>query len=600
MTYTATYSPDDNKLRLYTSSRLDAETYARVKAAGFRWAPKQELFVAPMWTPGREDLLIELAGEIEDEDKSLVDRAEERADRFGEYSERRTADAESAKRGVAAIADNIPLGQPILVGHHSEKRARKDAERINSGMRKAIKMWETASYWKGRAHGAVAAAKYKELPTVRARRIKTIEAAKRGCERLIKEAELFLSLWGGLDDPRKDGGPADDDIRMKRALWITNREHISKEFPLDKYPRQLPASQYEGSMSLWSALDGKVITPEDARVIATRSHGRTIERQKRWLPHYDNRLIYERAMLDEAGGTKLLDPKPRAKLHPLCNYRAPDGITCENRYDRGRLITYPQIEMTAAEWAKIPSDYKSARLVDNSHRVRTAMRNHALVSVFITDSKVHARPARIEPAPPEPRPAPTYTPRAPDPGEAEADAMRASLKAGVKAIGVPQLFETPQDLAERLIDYAGIDASHRVLEPSAGTGALLRAIGPGPDKIAIEINGSLVDGLTRAGISGVNIHCADFLQCNGDLGKFDRIVMNPPFENGADIRHIEHALSFLKPGGRLVAICANGPRQQARLKPKAVHWEELPAGSFKTEGTMVNVALCIFENEKLL
>ena len=60
----------------------DAEVYDRVKAAGFKWAPKQELFVAPMWTPEREDLPIELCGEIGDEDTSLVDRAEERADRF--------------------------------------------------------------------------------------------------------------------------------------------------------------------------------------------------------------------------------------------------------------------------------------------------------------------------------------------------------------------------------------------------------------------------------------------------------------------------------------------------------------------------------------
>ena len=65
---TATYCPEDNKLRLYSDARLGAETYARVKAAGFKWAPKQELFVAPMWTPDREDLLLELCGEIGDED----------------------------------------------------------------------------------------------------------------------------------------------------------------------------------------------------------------------------------------------------------------------------------------------------------------------------------------------------------------------------------------------------------------------------------------------------------------------------------------------------------------------------------------------------
>ena len=75
----ATYSAEDNKLRLYPFHRLDPDVYARVKAAGFSWAPKQELFVAPAWSPSREDLLLELCGEIGDEDTSLVDRAEQRA-----------------------------------------------------------------------------------------------------------------------------------------------------------------------------------------------------------------------------------------------------------------------------------------------------------------------------------------------------------------------------------------------------------------------------------------------------------------------------------------------------------------------------------------
>jgi hypothetical protein len=105
MTYTATYSPEDNKLRLYSSTRLDRELYARVRGAGFIYAPKQELFVAPMWTPDREDLLIELCGEIDDEDTSLVERAEERADRFVDYKDKRISDAERAHEAVSRIAD---------------------------------------------------------------------------------------------------------------------------------------------------------------------------------------------------------------------------------------------------------------------------------------------------------------------------------------------------------------------------------------------------------------------------------------------------------------------------------------------------------------
>lgn len=140
----ATYSPEDNKLRLYSTSRLDDGLYKRVHEAGFRFAPKQDLFVAPAWSPSREDLLLELCGEVGDEDTTLVDRAEDRADRFEDYSEKRASEAHTAREAVAAIADHIPLGQPILVGHHSERHARRDAERIENGMRRAVNLWETS------------------------------------------------------------------------------------------------------------------------------------------------------------------------------------------------------------------------------------------------------------------------------------------------------------------------------------------------------------------------------------------------------------------------------------------------------------------------
>ncbi|HAF2716230.1 TPA: DUF3560 domain-containing protein, partial [Salmonella enterica] len=92
--YRATYSPDDNKLRLYAALRLDDETYQKIHAVGFRWAPKQELFVAPAWTPSREDVLLSLAGDIEDDDNTLFDRQEQRAGRFSGYSERRAGESE--------------------------------------------------------------------------------------------------------------------------------------------------------------------------------------------------------------------------------------------------------------------------------------------------------------------------------------------------------------------------------------------------------------------------------------------------------------------------------------------------------------------------
>jgi hypothetical protein len=92
-----------------------------------------------------------------------------------------------------------------------------------------------------------------------------------------------------------------------------------------------------------------------------------------------------------------------------------------------------------------------------------------------------------------------------------------------------------------------------------------------------------------------------FLECNGDLGTFDRIVMNPPFANADDIKHTMHALKMLKPGGRLVAICANGPRQNDKLRPIVEAcggiWEELPSDIFISAGTSVRTVLLMLDRK---
>jgi hypothetical protein len=110
----------------------------------------------------------------------------------------------------------------------------------------------------------------------------------------------------------------------------------------------------------------------------------------------------------------------------------------------------------------------------------------------------------------------------------------------------------------------------------------------------VEINPRLVEVLRGKGYTA---RCADFLACNGDLGMFDRIIMNPPFVQGEDIRHVQHARTLLASGGRLVAICAAGPRQEAALRPICDQWIPLPAGSFKEQGTNINAAIVVIDAE---
>jgi hypothetical protein len=113
-----------------------------------------------------------------------------------------------------------------------------------------------------------------------------------------------------------------------------------------------------------------------------------------------------------------------------------------------------------------------------------------------------------------------------------------------------------------------------------------------PVPLPVEINPTLHAGLTPLVAGSL---CGDFLALNGKSGPFDRVVMNPPFERGADIRHVEHARGKLMPGGRLVAIVADGPRQRESLKLLATLWYSLPPGSFAEAWTNVNAAILVID-----
>lgn len=654
--YTATYSPEDNKLRLYALHRLDDDTYARVKAAGFKYAPKQQLWVAPMWTPPRHDLLLELCGEIDSEDISLEERAAERAERFEGYQAARMRDAERARDAASALAGGIPFGQPILVGHHSERRARKDAERIQNGMRRAVSQWETSEHWAQRAAGALHNAEYKSRADVRHRRIKGLESDQRKQQKYIDEAEAVLNMWKR------------DDLNREIVLRIAGFTHISQCFPLDKYPRDVSKSQYEGQKSLHSALADEIITEDQARDIAIRVLTKNMEWHRRWHTHFTNRLAYERAMLQEQGGiaadkfdiqlggrvlvrgewatVKRITRKggrivsvttnarfvPVRSIEEVADYQAPTAEVAEAAKAASKLAplaNYPGEgfgHMTKAEWDKIHKDYKGAReqhatATAGRHRLRYAKgvyagnladdtSRHSYVPVYITDAKRVDAPApatdqgaQPPAALPAPEPAASVPRQVQPPREENAfDAMREQLnKGGVQVVSAPQLFPTPPQLAARMVDLSGLAPGMRWLEPSVGMGAIPKAVRfrvGGAACVAVEINTLLCDQL-RVREPGIELYNRDFLECTpDDLGLFDCILMNPPFANEQDVKHIMHALQFLKPGGELVAICAAGPARFTKLRPMIEEngglWELLPSGTFESSGTMVSSVLLTY------
>jgi predicted RNA methylase len=182
--------------------------------------------------------------------------------------------------------------------------------------------------------------------------------------------------------------------------------------------------------------------------------------------------------------------------------------------------------------------------------------------------------------------------------------VRETLNIGAESVEVTnvqqtfQSFNTPSGVASQMMVLADLTAGDTVLEPSAGTGNLVRAaLSHGvflSDILAVEID------VKKAAALKCKTVCADFLTCNGNLGKFDRVIMNPPFTGGQGVKHIKHALNFLEQGGRLVAICSAGTKSRQALEPIADHWEELPEGAFKESGTMVRTVLLVINAKHVL
>lgn len=161
------------------------------------------------------------------------------------------------------------------------------------------------------------------------------------------------------------------------------------------------------------------------------------------------------------------------------------------------------------------------------------------------------------------------------------------------AVSAWQLFPTPAAVADRMMDAADLAPGLRVLEPSAGTGNLVRAIlARGADVVACEIAPRVAEEFALD-FPAVSLFVGDFLERTAaELGgPFARVVMNPPFHRGEDARHILHAAGMLAPGGLLVGLCYDGRAFREELAEWCATSERLPPGSFAESGTRADVVM---------
>jgi len=173
-------------------------------------------------------------------------------------------------------------------------------------------------------------------------------------------------------------------------------------------------------------------------------------------------------------------------------------------------------------------------------------------------------------------------------------------------------FETPMAVIERMFEYgrlSDVAPGGIVMDPSCGSGAILDAVWQrlGGQQIPFRLLGIELDfeRYLTASRRFRTIVWGDFLEAEAPTRQelADRILMNPPYSApGAPLLwldHVQHAITWLAPGGILVAIVPQGfqYRQDRRLVEFRAFlqmcggWEKLPADAFKASGTDVQTSL---------
>jgi phospholipid N-methyltransferase len=181
------------------------------------------------------------------------------------------------------------------------------------------------------------------------------------------------------------------------------------------------------------------------------------------------------------------------------------------------------------------------------------------------------------------------------------------LTSEARTMGIPSYFPTPESLADQLVSLSCIQPGNRILEPSAGSGNLIDAMLRSHQDMHVsycELNCFLLEILRDkyAEIEGVGFVGRDVFDLDSNrIERFDRVIMNPPFENGEDADHVLHAwCSLLGAGGILTAIVSGGlfSRQDKKAKnfrefirDEGARVHDIPAGSFKSSGTGVETKI---------
>lgn len=149
-----------------------------------------------------------------------------------------------------------------------------------------------------------------------------------------------------------------------------------------------------------------------------------------------------------------------------------------------------------------------------------------------------------------------------------------------------QYYPTPVEVVQRVLGEVDLRGGKKVLEPSCGCGRFMDIIREqGGDVFGIEYDaGRVVECRSK----GHSVLQANFLE-TVPVAEYDLVVMNPPFAGRHYMKHLKHAMKYLKEGGALYSVLpASAWYDHGEVQGLGrCTWRDLPVASFSESGTNI-------------
>lgn len=575
---------------------------------------------------------------MEEAEADRADRMDDRADALTAKAERKGAEADARYAAAQAIGEGIPMGQPVLVGHHSERGHRRDIARMNGHMRKSVEVAAEAESAAARAKTAERHMEARNNPRRVYRRIRTLEADQRKAERELTPCPLSGRKMKAEAEGRTLTCPkcyrfeftVGEDLLVPGHGCATGRRaeevelrvaHLAEQI---RYWREaLDAAKAAGAdvppdtdaiqkgwwVKSWAGWC-EVKRVNKVTVTVLRSYDNYADKQARMFdqkidlddifeiretspyePAPAADLDAELAALDAADAVKAAEPapEPTPEVAPeVAPARHPSGLSdAAAEVLRGAAATERSVHLPVGP----PLERKVYAEVDRAlSRLAGGGRWDRRERAHVYSHDPREALAALIGGGAIPRPASAF------------DDKRLSY------------YATPGELARKVAGSLSLRAGARVLEPSAGDGALVAAVRSAtPDALvaAVEVDAGRTALLGRRYAGDLDplvtvygmTRFQDFAE-RDDGDRFDAVVMNPPFTEVGDPQawaaHFLLAWGLLAEGGQMVAILPASYRYSERQTAQRVREvvqasggtvEDLPEGTFRGAGTSVRTVL---------